>query len=202
MPFHGPRAAVVALASAIAFSVTGCGLTKTVQCNNLIDTINEGIALIEDFEKKSQDFESKTEKAKDPGTMVPIMNEFADLLETFTGELGTVTEDLDAIELKDETLIGFQQDYSSNLKELNGLFGQLTQALRDMGGVLDAISKTPRAQITPDKAKKWAADAQKAEADVAKVETNSKTATEAIDTIADDINDYCGREAPDAAEGE
>ena len=194
MPFHCPRAAIVAAGSAIALFLTSCD-TKTAQCDSLIDTINEGIELIEDFEAKSKTFEAATGEAKTPKAIAPIMSDFANELELFNEDLAGVADEVGSLELKDESLSGFQQQYSENLKQLNGLFGTLTQALRDMGTVLTSIANTPPNQITPDKAQKWTADAKKAEASLATVEADSDQATQAIDTIADDINTYCGREA-------
>ncbi len=197
MPFHGPRTAVVAMASAIALAITGCGSGKTAQCDNLIDTINEGNAIMGDVEKKHQELETQAKAIKDEKAMIPIMNNFAALLETSAKEMKGISQQIGQLELKDETLVGFQQGYSGNLQTLQALFEKRSQALLKMGTILDAFYTTPPAQVTSDQRKKWKTDLQKAEADLA---SDPGQTNQAINKIADDINNYCGRKASDAAE--
>jgi len=195
MAFRYLRAAIATVGSAIALFLAASP-SNANQCDNLIGAINQGIEVMEGFEAESKSFEAAAIRAKTPDTLAPIMNEFASALDRFNGSLVGTSKTLGALNLSDDSLAEFQQQYSTEMQTLSGLFGQLAQSLRDMGTVLSAIADTPPDQITPTQAQQWQADVKKAEADVAAVEQDSKTTTTTMDKIADDINAYCDREPP------
>ncbi len=195
MPFHRPRVAIAAVGSAIALFLI-CSPSQASECDDLIENINGGIGLLEGFETKSKAFETAAGKAKEPAALAPILNEFANGLDGLNRDLDGIVELFNTADLQDGKLLQLQQQYATNLQSLIGLFEQLTQGLRDMGAVLQAIATTPKEQVTPELAKQWVADAQQAEADLAAVDNISERTTAALDKIASDINQYCQGKAP------
>ncbi|MGD1716529.1 hypothetical protein [Hydrocoleum sp. CS-953] len=85
----------------------GCGPSRVVQCNQLISTINKGNTLINS--KSSYD-----------ATTTNKLGE----------ELEEIARELEALELKDENLQQFQNDFSQTFKELSQAFINMSLGLQ------------------------------------------------------------------------
>lgn len=191
------RPALLAATAAIALFASACGNTKAAQCEKLIDAINEGVALAEDFEQKNKEFFAS--QPQNPTEAAKVVNDAAGVVDTLVADLKNVGSELSEMELKDEQLVQYRDDYSKNLTEFSGGLEKGTSALRDMGTILTSISDVKPGDITQDKAKQLTDDIRAAESNIQAAGKTSQTAGNEVDKIAKEINTYCGRETP--AEG-
>lgn len=195
MSFYPSRFAIAAASSAIALLFIGSP-SQASECDDVITNINSGIAILEGLEAQSKTFETSAQAAKSPGTLAPIMNDFADSVDGMNRSLTAVAGKFDAATFQDGQLLQLQQQYATDLKTLIGLFGQLAKGLRDMETVLQIIASTPREQITPEMAQQWIAETKQVEANITSVNDRSKTTTTSLDNTAKAINQHCGRRSP------
>lgn len=133
----------------VALSVVACGKSKVDQCNAFIEQANASQTTIAALNLESED---------------PAV------LEAAAVKIEGDAKKVDAVELKDEKLVGFKTDY---VKNLNGL----GKTARDLAGIQKDAKDPAKAAAVEAKAKTVVADAEKMEKDESK--------------LVDDINKYC-----------
>ena len=193
------RLAMLATTAAIVLFASACGNTKAAQCNKLIDTINESMALTKEFEQENKDFFANQDKNPTPTQAAKLVNNAADVIEALVEELKVVSTQLAGIDLKDAQLIQYRDDYSKNLTEFSGGLNDGANTFRGMGQLFTSISNVNPKEITSDKRQQIAKELSAAQNNILSAGQTSQTAGNEVDKIAKEINTYCGRETP--AEG-
>ncbi|MGK7922151.1 MAG: hypothetical protein AB4080_19310 [Trichodesmium sp.] len=103
--FHKLR--IISSTIIVCVAIAGCGPSTLVQCNQLIATINKGNALV--------NAENVYDGAK---------------TNKLGGDLEEISQELEALELKDESLIEFQNDFAQKFTELSQSFIEMSLALK------------------------------------------------------------------------
>lgn len=129
-----------------SFALGGCGKSKVDQCNAFIERANKGQTVISSLSLDSEDSKK---------------------LEGDAAKIDAEAKAVGAVELKDAKLVGFRDQYSSNLTKLAG-------NVRDLAK-LQAEAKAGKPSET--QLKKIESDADKIEKDESK--------------LVNDINAYC-----------
>jgi hypothetical protein len=132
-----------------AASLVACGKSKVDQCNAFIEQANAAQTTISALNLESED----------PAT-----------LETAAGKVEADAKKVDAVELKDEKLVGFKTSYVKNLNSL-------AKTARDLAGIHKDAKDPAKAAAVEAKANTVVAEAEKLEKDEGK--------------LVDDINAYC-----------
>ena len=184
------RAATLATSVAIALLAMGCSqMSKTAQCKRLIETINEGVTLASDFEAENRNFLAS--QPKTPAAAAEVVNQAAGVVDQLVTDLGVVGQKLADIQLKDENLIEFRQQYAASLQTFSQSLGKGAKGLRNMGQLLESIQAVKPDQIPPEKAKTLTAEMRAAEKDIRAAGSTSQQTGQEVDKIASEINDYC-----------
>lgn len=106
------QTAMLSLTATLSILFTGCGESKVAQCNKLIKVANQAVTLSQDFSKNPQ--REKGSKA----------------LTEVAGKIDTITNEMKALEIKDEKLQSFQGRF---LK----LYQDTSKGLRDTAAAVD-----------------------------------------------------------------
>lgn len=150
----GPVAALMAIA------LVGCE-TKVAQCNKLIEVVNQGQQI------------SQNIKGTDAATM-----------EKLATDLTGLSEQIKAVEIEDETLVGFRDRFVTIYEDLSG-------AASKVGGALTALNEI---KPNPEGVKK----AKELQADVEAASKIGDQAAKDEDVLVKEVNTYCGGTDPEA----
>lgn len=112
MPNIFNRTAMLSATVMISFLFTGCGESKVAQCNKIIKVANQAVTLSQEFSKNPQ--REKGSKA----------------LTEVASKIDTITNEMKALEVKDEKLQSFQGRF---LK----LYQDTSKGLRDTATAID-----------------------------------------------------------------
>ena len=126
----------ILLVGAIAAGLTACGPSKVDQCNSLSTPINKVKPTVEKFAQGGKNFEKEVQEAgqkKDLPKIQSLMKEYADGTRNLGKELDGLSKEIGGVSLKDETLIGFKDQYVKTLTGFNQEIGNLTTTLETMG---------------------------------------------------------------------
>ncbi len=140
MPLFRQCTATTALGLLIAVLATGCGETKVAQCNKLAEAINKGEPLATGFQEETAKSGSifakitSSEEAKAQATQV------ATNLDQFAKDWKSLNQEVQTIDLADETIVGLQQRYVQTGNEF-------VQGMQDLGQVMVDLSKV---EATPE----------------------------------------------------
>lgn len=147
------------VAIAVAIALVGCE-SKVAQCNKLIEVVNQGQTI------------SQNIQGTDAATM-----------EKLSTDLQGLSEQIQAVELEDETLVGFRDRFVKIYQDLGG-------AAQKVGGALASLNDIKPNEEGVEKAKQLQTD----------VEEASKVGDQAAkdeDTLVKEVNNYCGGTAPE-----
>ena len=156
----GVKSITGSIAALMAIALVGCE-SKVAQCNKLIEVVNQGQEI------------SQNIQGTDAATM-----------EKLSTDLSGLSEQIQAVEVEDETLIGFRDRFVKIYQDLGG-------AASKVGGALAALNDIKPNPEGVQKAKELQAD----------VEEASKIGDQAAkdeDTLVKEVNTYCGGTDPDA----
>jgi ABC-type polar amino acid transport system ATPase subunit len=149
------KSLIVSVSAVIILGLTGCGESKVAQCNKLIDAINQGHTLVTSFE----------------GNDAAAANKLAT-------ELEGITQQLNAVSLKDPKLVEYRQRFS-------GVYQELAKAFRTTGTALKTASDAKPTQDGVERV-------QKAKEEVKAAGKVAEESAKKADQLAGEINTYCG----------
>lgn len=175
---HGFRrySALTAVGVVMATFITGCGESKVAQCNKLADIINKGEPTLN---KVANEMESLG-KGKEPSNLKEVKEQAVKGVALFNkaaGEMDGLAQQIKAVKLEDEKLLGFQKHYTQSL-------GEASQSIRDMGQQMNELSKIDE---TPASLKKIA----KIQSNIESLAKKGDKASNAADKVVGELNRYC-----------
>jgi len=169
--------ALNALGLVLAVLATSCGETKVAQCNKLVEVINKGEPLATNFQQETAQSGTiftkitSSQEAKEQATQVATtFNQFAQDWENLNQEVQTV-------ELADETIIALQQRYVDTGNEF-------VQAMQDLSQVMTDLSTV---ELTP----KGLETLKKASSDFGDISQKMVTVGQKSDQVVTELNSYC-----------
>lgn len=149
---------ILSLSALVAVLLASCAPSTTTQCRRLSTAINKGSQLVNSFDADPEAGEAKADA------------------------LDTVSEELQAVKLTDETLIGFQSRFIN-------IYDRFSQAFRDTSGLLEQISDL---QPNPEGLQKMKAARIKVDKAIDEVEATAEDAN----ALVNEIHNYCTPPAP------
>lgn len=143
---------------AIAIALTGCGESKVAQCNKLIEVVNKGRTI------------SQSVEGTDAETMKKL-----------SSDLATLSQEIQAVEVADESLQGFQSRFVKIYQDLGQASASVATALEQLG------------TIEPNQQGLEAA--QKLQADVENASKLGDQAAKDEEALVTEVNTYCSGES-------
>ncbi len=125
----------ILFALAIALSLSACN-GKSSQCSKLSSAINKIQPIAQQFQQESKNFETAAKAAgakNDLKTFKAAATSSAQGFNTLTEKMDKLIQEIQALNLKDETLIGLQGQYVENAKATNTTFREISSALTTIG---------------------------------------------------------------------
>ena len=156
----GVKSITGSVAALMAIALVGCE-SKVAQCNKLIEVVNQGQEISQNIQ----------------GTDAATMDKLAT-------DLTGLSQEIQAVELSDETLTGFRDRFVKIYEDLSG-------AASKVGGALTSLNDI---QPNPEGVEK----AKQLQADVEEASKIGDQAAKDEDTLVKEVNTYCGGTAPDA----
>jgi hypothetical protein len=168
--------ALTAFGLVIATFITGCGESKVTQCNKLADIINKGEPTL----NKVANEMGNLGKGKQPSNLKEVKEQALKGVALFNkaaSEMDGLTQQIKAVKLEDEKLLGFQKRYTQSL-------GEASQSIRDMGQQMNQLSKIDQ---TPASLQKIA----KIQSNIESLAKKGDKASNAADKVVGELNSYC-----------
>jgi hypothetical protein len=122
-------------AIAIVLTLTGCGISKASQCRQLSDFVNKLRPLAGKFDQEGKTYEAAVKAAADKNDFTAFKAASASSAAAFSGlsgELEGLIQEIQAIDLKDETLLPLRNRYLENTRALNSVFQTKSNSLKTL----------------------------------------------------------------------
>ncbi len=170
------------LALVVAISLTSCGSSKVVQCNNLAGVVNQTQGFMKDFETEIQAFSQNAAQVKNLNDIKAAASQYTAAVDKVVTNLDKLTGELESTSLKDPKLKEFRVNYVEVVK---GFKSSLQEARQAMDLVVTVQSEAE----LPAKIEESQQQTVKA---VASIESLSQKEAKLIS----EVNTYCGAAQP------
>ncbi|MFH7242794.1 MAG: hypothetical protein ACHWZW_08075 [Spirulina sp.] len=175
---RGGRRLGVVLGALTALVLSGCGASKVSQCNDLAVVVNQTQTFMPEFETDIQAFSESAAQVKNLDDIKAAASQYTAAVDKVVTNLNTLVSDLEAVSLKDETLVAFRDEY---IGVVQGFGTALEEASQAMNMVVTVASEDDLPATIE------ASQQQTVEA-VSAIENLSQTEAQLIT----DVNAYCG----------
>ncbi|GAB4327552.1 MAG: hypothetical protein OHK0047_13540 [Leptolyngbyaceae cyanobacterium] len=128
-----PARMLIALAAVLLLSACN---SKSSQCSKLSSAINRIQPIAQQFQQESKNFETAAKAAgakNDLKAFKAAAASSAQGFNTLTEKMDELIREIQALNLKDEMLIGLQGRYVENAKATNSTFREISSALTTIG---------------------------------------------------------------------
>ncbi|EKQ66608.1 hypothetical protein OsccyDRAFT_4395 [Leptolyngbyaceae cyanobacterium JSC-12] len=117
---------------AIAGITAGCVPSKAAQCNKLLEKVNKIRPVAEQFQQEGKNFEAAAKAAGAKNDLQGFKTSAAGSARAFNQlaeKMDDIIQEIQAVDLKDETLAQLKDRYVQNATAVNALFKETTTAL-------------------------------------------------------------------------
>lgn len=177
-----PRPLGVSVGALVALLLVGCGPSKVSQCNQLAEVVNQTQGFMQEFETEIQGFSQNAGQVKNLEDIKAAASQYTTAVDKVVENLKGLETDLQATELKDETLIQFRDEYI-------GVVQGFGQALQQASSAMDLVVNVGSEADLPGKIEESQKKTMEA---VSAIEQLSQTESRLIS----DVNTYCGAAQP------
>ncbi len=167
-------------AIAIALILASCSASKSSQCGKLSDSVNKMRPLAGKFQQEGKTYEAAVKAAATKSDFNAFKAASATSATAFNGlvtDLDRLIKEIEAIDLKDETLIALKTRYLQNTIALNSAFKDNSSALT----IFSTIESSPQGLK----------DQQKAAADLTRSAATIQNLVVEEGRLVADFNNYC-----------
>ncbi len=170
-----------------SLTLVSCGPSTVAQCNEFADVINQAQVFKDEFETEIDSFTQQAQGAESLGDIQTAATQYIGAVDKVVGSIDGMVTSLNELELADEQLSQYRDGYadiiSGSAKELN-VAGEAMQLVADAKSEADLSNVLEEFQCKANTAF-----------------TNLQTLSQDEATLVNDINTYCGAEAPVGADG-
>lgn len=117
------------LACGMVISLTSCGASKVVQCNNLATVVNQTQGFMKDFEKEIQAFSQNAGQVKNLSDIKAAASQYTAAVDKVVINLDKLATDLEATSLQDQQLKEFRVSYIEVVKGFKASLQEARQAM-------------------------------------------------------------------------
>lgn len=138
--FSYPARILIALA--ITLTLSACN-SKASQCSKLSSAVNKIRPIAGQFQQEGKNFETAAKAAGAKNDLKAFRAAAATSAQGFsglTGQMDGLIQEIQTLNLKDETLVGLQSRYVENAKAINSAFKETSTALT----TISQIDKSPQ----------------------------------------------------------
>ena len=176
------RSSTLAATVAIAVGLVSCGETKVAQCNRLAEMVNQTESFMSEFETEIQSFSQDITNVESLDDIKSATGEYTAAVKKVVDNWDNLASELEATELKDETLVQFRDEYVTIIR---GYSSALTEASGAIGSIVNVQSEEELpTQIEQSQAQVTTA--------VEKIQQLSQQESQ----IIQEVNEYCGAVPP------
>ncbi|MCA1992037.1 MAG: hypothetical protein LDL41_08310 [Coleofasciculus sp. S288] len=176
--FH-QTSALTTVGVVITALVSGCGETKVSQCNKLIEVINKGQPLVAEFQQETIKASSSLVSTDNSSAVKQQATQSATVFNKFASDWDKYNQEIKAVELADEKIIGFQKRYGEAGDKLG-------QGIRDMSKVMTELSEV---KTTPQSL----GTLQKVSSDLNTISQKLVSVGQESDKVVTELNSYCSK---------
>ncbi|MDX2240474.1 MAG: hypothetical protein NW224_07315 [Leptolyngbyaceae cyanobacterium bins.302] len=120
------------LVGTIALVLSSCTPSKISQCNKLADSVNKMRPIAEEFQQENKNFDAAAKTASAQNNFNGVKTaagKAANGFNNLTQKLDGLINDIQGVNLQDETLVGLKQRYAQNAIAINASFKEISTAL-------------------------------------------------------------------------
>ncbi|PZV13596.1 MAG: hypothetical protein DCF22_10460 [Leptolyngbya sp.] len=139
------------VAIAIVVALAGCSASKASQCSKLSDSVNKMRPLASQFQQAGETYEAAVKAAatkNDFNAFKAASASSANAFNRLIADLDSLIKEIEAIDLKDETLLALKTRYLQNTSAMNSAFKDNSSALT----AFSTIESSPQGLKTQQKA--------------------------------------------------
>ena len=173
--------AVIAMGM-LTIGLSSCGVSTVQQCNSLAEVMNQGEEFKSEFETEMDAFGAQFEgTGNDIASINEMATSYVDVVGRVVTKIEEMATDLTALELPDETLAGYRDQYA----EVTSNFGQELTKTSEAMATLQNVSNEEELMTAALEFQEKAVGAF----------TNLTTLSDEGDAITSQIQGYCEAEA-------
>ncbi len=165
----------------ITAALSGCGVSKVEQCNNLVAVINQGEEFKAEFEEQMTSFTDSTSDIAGIEALKTVANAYLTASDSMLINIQEMTTELNELELEDQTLDNYRNDYS-------GILSKFSQALVNTNEAMQLLSVVDSQQELVNIIGEFQTKSQSAFEDLNNLSTQENALTA-------NINSYCQAES-------
>ncbi|MBM0741501.1 hypothetical protein JOY44_07715 [Phormidium sp. CLA17] len=168
------------MAIAIVLSLVGCSASKASQCSKLSDSVNKMRPLATKFQQEGKTYEASVRAAaakNDFSAFKAASASSANAFNSLIADLDGLVKEIQAIDLKDETLVSLKNRYLQNTSAMNSAFKNNSSALT----TFSTIESSPQGLK----------DQQKAASDLTQSAATIQSLVVEEGRLVADFNNYC-----------
>ncbi|OKH19593.1 hypothetical protein [[Limnothrix rosea] IAM M-220] len=115
-----PRHAALSMGAVLTLGLSSCGVSTVQQCNDLSEVMNQGEEFQAEFEAEMEEFGNQFANSADIESIKTMAGSYMDVVGRVVTKIEGMSTDLKAVNLPDETLAGYRDQYA----EVTTQFGQ------------------------------------------------------------------------------
>lgn len=165
-----------------ALTLTSCGPSTVAQCNAFADVINQAQGFKDEFEAEIDSFTQQAQGAESLDDIQTAASQYIEAVDKVVGSIDGMVTSLNELELADTELSDYRSGYADII---SGSAQELNVAGEAMQLVANAKSETDLSNVL-----------QEFQGKANTAFTNLQTLSQDEATLVNDINTYCGAEAP------
>ncbi|NEQ50426.1 MAG: hypothetical protein F6K11_09880 [Leptolyngbya sp. SIO3F4] len=166
----------------VALTLTSCGPSTVTQCNAFADVINQAQGFKDEFEAEIDSFTQQAQGAESLGDIQTAASQYIEAVDKVVGSIDGMVNSLTELDLADTELSNYRDGYA---EIISGSAQELNVAGEAMQLVANAKSETDLSNVLEE---------FQGKANTAF--TNLQTLSQNEASLVNDINTYCGAEAP------
>lgn len=166
----------------LTIGLSSCGVSTVQQCNSLAEVMNQGEEFKSEFEAEMDAFGAQFQgSGNDIDSINAMATSYIDVVGRVVEKIDEMAADLTALELPDETLAGYRDEYAT----VTTNFGQALTTTSEAMATLQGVSSETELMTAALEFQEKAVDAF----------DNLSTLSAEGDTITNNIQSYCEGEA-------
>ena len=175
------RHAILSMGAVLTLGLSSCGVSTVQQCNDLAEVLNQSEEFESEFEAEMEAFGSQFANSGDIESIKTMAGSYMDVVGRVVTKINEMTTSLEAVNLPDETLAGYRDQYAEVTSQFAQELATTSEAMSSLKDVETEADLLPAATAFQEKA--------------VGAFTNLESLSTQGDELTTQINDYCEAEA-------
>ncbi|AFY38439.1 hypothetical protein Lepto7376_2144 [[Leptolyngbya] sp. PCC 7376] len=146
------RHAILSMGAVLTLGLSSCGVSTVQQCNDLAEVMNQSEEFESEFEAEMEAFGSQFANSADIESIKTMAGSYMDVVGRVVVKIEEMTTNLQAVNLPDETLAGYRDQYAEVTTKFGQELAKTSEAMASLKDVETEADLIPAATAFQEKA--------------------------------------------------